>query len=54
LGYLTHDGCAANPICSHADNVKGLSGERQISTRERPILRSSRLAVNVLEPGGRE
>lgn len=36
--YLTDDGCAANPICSHADNEKGIKIKLQISTRERPIL----------------
>lgn len=36
--YLTDDGCAANPICSHAENAKGVNIKLQISTRERPIL----------------
>jgi hypothetical protein len=36
--YLTDDGCAANPICSHTDNAKGVNIKLQISTRERPIL----------------
>jgi predicted nucleotidyltransferase component of viral defense system len=36
--YLTDDGCAANPVCSHADNAKGVNIKLQISTRERPIL----------------
>ncbi len=36
--YLTEDGCAANPICTHADNTRGVNIKLQISTRERPIL----------------
>ena len=36
--YLTDDGGAANPVCSHADNAKGVNIKLQISTRERPIL----------------
>ena len=36
--YLTEDGCAANPICSHADNKTGVNIKLQISLRERPIL----------------
>ncbi len=36
--YLTDDGCAANPVCSHTDNAKGVNIKLQISTRERPIL----------------
>jgi predicted nucleotidyltransferase component of viral defense system len=36
--YLTDDGCAANPICSHTDNAKGVNIKLQISTREEPIL----------------
>lgn len=36
--YLTDDGCAANPICSHTENAKGINIKLQISTRERPIL----------------
>jgi hypothetical protein len=36
--YLTDDGCAANPVCSHKDNAKGVNIKLQISTRERPIL----------------
>jgi predicted nucleotidyltransferase component of viral defense system len=36
--YLTDDGCAANPVCSHNDNAKGVNIKLQISTRERPIL----------------
>src|SRR5271163_54989 len=36
--YLTDDACAANPVCSHADNAKGVNIKLQISTRERPIL----------------
>jgi predicted nucleotidyltransferase component of viral defense system len=36
--YLTDDGCAANPVCSHAGNQKGVKIKLQVSTRERPIL----------------
>jgi len=36
--YLTDDGCAANPVCSHADNQRGVKIKLQVSTRERPIL----------------
>jgi len=36
--YRTEDGCAANPVCSHADNPKGIKIKLQVSTRERPIL----------------
>lgn len=36
--YLTGDGCAANPVCSHDHNPTGMKVKLQISTRERPIL----------------
>ena len=36
--YQTEDGCAANPVCAHADNPKGVNIKLQISMRERPIL----------------
>lgn len=36
--YLTDDGCAANPVCSHADNPRGVKIKLQISTREKPIM----------------
>jgi predicted nucleotidyltransferase component of viral defense system len=36
--YLTDDGGAANPICWHADNAKGVKIKLQVSTRERPVL----------------
>lgn len=36
--YLTDEGCAANPVCSHADNERGVKIKLQISTREHPIL----------------
>ena len=36
--YLTDDGCAANPICSHEDNGRGVNIKLQVSIRERPIL----------------
>jgi predicted nucleotidyltransferase component of viral defense system len=36
--YLTDDGCAANPLCAHADNETGVSIKLQFSQREKPIL----------------
>jgi hypothetical protein len=36
--YLTDDGCAANPVCFHADNEKGVKIKLQVSTRETPVL----------------
>lgn len=36
--YLTDDGCAANPVCSHADNPRGVKIKLQISMREKPIM----------------
>jgi predicted nucleotidyltransferase component of viral defense system len=36
--YLTEDGCAANPVCAHAVNEKGVKIKIQVSTREHPIL----------------
>jgi predicted nucleotidyltransferase component of viral defense system len=36
--YMTDDGCAANPVCFHDDNVKGVKIKLQVSTREQPIL----------------
>jgi hypothetical protein len=36
--YGTDDGCAANPVCSHADNERGLNIKLQVSLRETPIL----------------
>lgn len=36
--YLTDDGCAANPVCSHADNPRGVKIKLQISTREKPVM----------------
>jgi predicted nucleotidyltransferase component of viral defense system len=35
--YVTEEGCAANPVCSHADNERGIKIKIQVSTRERPI-----------------
>ncbi len=35
--YLTDEGCAANPTCSHADNQKGVKIKLQVSMRERPF-----------------
>lgn len=35
--YLTGDGCAANPVCSHDANPRGVKIKLQISTREHPI-----------------
>jgi predicted nucleotidyltransferase component of viral defense system len=36
--YFTEDGIAANPVCSHDDNPKGVKIKLQVSTRETPIL----------------
>ena len=36
--YLTDEGCAANPVCAHADNEKGVKIKLQVSMRERPVL----------------
>jgi predicted nucleotidyltransferase component of viral defense system len=36
--YLTDDGCAANPVCSHEANKRGVNVKLQISLREKPIL----------------
>ncbi|TAK50777.1 MAG: nucleotidyl transferase AbiEii/AbiGii toxin family protein [Gammaproteobacteria bacterium] len=36
--YLTDEGCAANPVCSHAHNLHGVKIKLQISTREKPIM----------------
>jgi predicted nucleotidyltransferase component of viral defense system len=36
--YLTDDGCAAVPVCSHAENQNGLKIKLQVSTREQPVL----------------
>ncbi len=36
--YLTDEGCAANPVCFHADNEKGVKIKLQVSARERPVL----------------
>jgi predicted nucleotidyltransferase component of viral defense system len=36
--YLTEDGCAANPICSHPANQRGIKIKIQVSARERPLL----------------
>lgn len=36
--YLTDDGCAANPTCSHPGNERGVKIKIQVSTRERPLL----------------
>lgn len=36
--YLTDDGCAANPMCSHEDNEQGVNIKLQVSLREKPIL----------------
>lgn len=37
--YLTDDGFAANPVCSHEGNKQGVKIKIQVSTREAPILR---------------
>jgi predicted nucleotidyltransferase component of viral defense system len=36
--YQTDDGCAANPVCFHDDNPRGVKIKLQVSTRERPVL----------------
>lgn len=36
--YLTDEGCAANPVCSHTDNPRGVKIKLQISTREEPVM----------------
>lgn len=36
--YLTEEGCAANPVCAHADNERGVKIKLQVSTRERPVM----------------
>jgi len=36
--YQTEDGFAANPVCSHAGNERGVKIKLQVSTREQPIL----------------
>ncbi len=36
--YLTDEGCAANPICAHAENEKGVKIKLQVSMREKPVL----------------
>jgi predicted nucleotidyltransferase component of viral defense system len=36
--YLTDDGCAANPVCFHDENKRGVKIKLQVSMRERPIL----------------
>jgi predicted nucleotidyltransferase component of viral defense system len=36
--YLTEEGCAANPVCTHEGNKKGVKIKIQISLREHPIL----------------
>lgn len=36
--YLTDEGCAANPVCFHDDNKKGVKIKFQVSTREAPVM----------------
>jgi len=36
--YLTDDGCAANPVCFHDHNPKGVKIKLQVSTREKPVM----------------
>ena len=36
--YLTDDGCAANPVCFHDDNQRGVKIKLQVSTREKPVM----------------
>jgi predicted nucleotidyltransferase component of viral defense system len=35
---MTDDGCAAHPVCTHAENERGVKIKLQVSMRERPIL----------------
>ena len=46
--YMTEEGCAANPVCFHADNEKGLKIKLQVSTRETPVMPVAAMAG--LEP----
>ncbi len=36
--YQTDEGCAANPVCSHAGNEHGVAIKLQFSLREEPVL----------------
>lgn len=36
--YLTDEGCAANPVCAHAANERGVKIKLQVSTRETPVM----------------
>src|ERR1035437_8867841 len=36
--YVTDEGIAANPVCYHGDNTKGVKIKLQVSMRENPIL----------------
>ncbi|TXL75144.1 nucleotidyl transferase AbiEii/AbiGii toxin family protein [Vineibacter terrae] len=36
--YLIEEGCAANPVCAHAENERGVKIKLQVSTREFPVL----------------
>jgi predicted nucleotidyltransferase component of viral defense system len=36
--YLTDDGCAANPVCFHDGNPKGVKIKLQVSMRESPVM----------------
>ena len=36
--YLTDDGCAANPVCFHDDNQRGVKIKLQVSIREKPVM----------------
>jgi len=36
--YLTDDGCAANPVCFHEGNPKGVKIKLQVSMRESPVM----------------
>jgi predicted nucleotidyltransferase component of viral defense system len=36
--YLTDDGCAANPVCFHDHNPKGVKIKLQVSMREKPAM----------------
>jgi predicted nucleotidyltransferase component of viral defense system len=36
--YLIEEGCAANPVCFHDDNPRGVKIKMQVSTHEKPVM----------------
>jgi predicted nucleotidyltransferase component of viral defense system len=36
--YLTDDGCAAKPVCAHAESERGVKIKLQVSMHEQPVL----------------